>query len=326
MNLKNIKNDRSGVATLLIILIVVVIVVVAAGAAYVVMSGDGGNKNGGNGGTAAEEQLAPGTYMEFDMKIDTTPIGTVSLRYLGQNADEIFVKTTMSINLGAAGTMNVTKYGLSPKGDASSPLTDPDVELKKVGTINDFDTFAGKKKVDKWEYTENINGTNYKGYIYIDAKQNMFYKMEMPMEWEGGVKTAIIDMKALTLVSQKSDAYTPSANIGKTTKFALSTDPTKLVEVKVVADCQGGKFGVAYDFTNVAGDFLEYYLCDTTDGKITDAIAGAGGTWKYKESMTFEGITIDIVDLTLYINSSGLYKIVLKEFIGPTYTFNLVAS
>jgi hypothetical protein len=318
MNLKNIKKDRSGISTILIVIVVVIVLVVAAGAAYVLLSNNGDKEEKLN---VASDEVAPGTFMEFDMFIDDELLGTFSLEYLGQNAEEYFTKIVMSFNLGVLGTVDMTTYSLSSK-ESGSPVVDPNLQLKKVSTINDFNTgFAGKKKVDKWEYTEKIGGKDYKGYLFIDAKDDVLYRMEIPMQTEGGVKTTVMVVKDFTLKTQKSDDYEESAVIGKTARFALSTDPSKIVEVRCVADCVGGKYGVVFDFTYVTGDFMKFFLCDTTDGKITGATRGPGDQWKY----TSEVLGIPLFELNIYYKSTGVYKIVLIEG-TTTYTFNLVTS
>ena len=321
MNLKKMKKDTSGLATILIVVIVVVIVVVAAGAAAFVLTSNN-NNNESKDAPAVQDQIAPGTFMEFDMFVDNEKLGTFSIEYLGQNATEYFTKVVMSMNLGLLGTYEIETYSLDDKATAT-PGAPTDADLKKVGTINNFDTFAGKKKVDKWEYTEKIGSTNYKGYLYIDSSTDIIYKIEMPMDMGGGVvKTLVMDVKAFTLLTQKPSDYTPSANMGKTTRFALSTNPSKLVELKVVADCKNNKYGVAFDFSNViSGETVNVYLCDSTDGMITGATKVSGDMWKYSEEVM--GITY--LEINIYKNTAGVYKIVYKDMVN-TYTFNLVAA
>ena len=68
------KKDTSGLATILIVVIVVVIVVVAAGAAAFVLTSNN-NNNESKDAPAVQDQIAPGTFMEFDMFVDNEKLG-----------------------------------------------------------------------------------------------------------------------------------------------------------------------------------------------------------------------------------------------------------
>jgi flagellar basal body-associated protein FliL len=128
MDLKKMKKDRSGLATIIIVVIIVIILVVAAGAAFFLLSGNGNNDK------KEEMEMAPGTSMDFDMSIDDTPMGSVGFILLGQNKDEYFVKLTITFDFGMLGKIEMSEFMLSPK-DEMSPVVDPEFDLKKVETI-----------------------------------------------------------------------------------------------------------------------------------------------------------------------------------------------
>jgi len=317
MELKNIKKDRSGLSTILIVVIVAVILVAAAGAAYIVLS------NNSDKPVKPTEEIAPGTIMEYDFKIDGLPTGSFSIAWEGQNAEEYLVKIAYEFNMGTMGTIEVSTYSLSPK-TSEAPVIDPNAVLKKVETIKNYDTgFDGKKTVEKWEYTEKIGGVDYKGYLYIAPSNSVLYKFVMPTYTGTVVAVYEMTLTFYELKMQKTDSYKESEQIGRTTRFALSTDPTKIVEVRCVADCINDKYGVVYDFTYVVGDFLEYFLCVSPNGKITGATYISGDRWQYKDEIA--GFTN--FELNIYYNDStnSLYKIVLTKG-GNTYTFNLVTT
>jgi hypothetical protein len=148
----------------------------------------------------------------------------------------------------------------------------------------------------------------------------------MPIEMDAGeVSMAIVVLTGYELVWQKVGSYEESDMIGKTTRFALSTDSAKIIEVRVVADCIDDTFGVVFDFTYVLGDMMLFYQADTPDGLITGAEHKSGDVWNYKERIEMEDITLFEMNIYFKAATESVYRLVLID--GSTsVTFNLVTS
>ncbi len=298
-SIKGIKRNRAGVSTIAVIA-VVAIVIVAAAAVYLVLS----DKN-------EEETWGPGTAFTYDISQNDEKVATMGQIIVGQSADDYFVKATLTY-AGIEGEMTV--YELSSKSQIEG--------AKKTGTI-EMDTMDGKKTLEIWEYTVQTQGARSDVKSYADPSTGLTYRNEattLGME-------EVQDLTAYDLVWQKQ--YKQSGDVGKTYKYSASfTSLIFSADVKIVADCIDGKFGVMYDFSSFSGG--KYYtLCNNPQGlpdeavdsgqtaKLTDTIDGEvdvgiwtlteidGSTWKfyvngeskiiYKFDMTSAGMTLSFV-------------------------------
>jgi len=302
MNLKKIKKDNSGLATILIVVIVVVIVVVAAGAAYVVLSNNGGEDKSKD--VPALDDLAPGTVLRYDY-FDGTSTYPFEIQYLGQNATDYFLKITVTLSP----LLLSQTYELEPKAAPSG--------AKKIGQ-EERTTFEGKIKLDVWEYT--VSGTAYKD--YINPANGLSYYTEATK----GTVTEKFTLKYHDVKRQTS--YTPSNSVGKAYEYT-GVDTAGLTytsKLTMIADCTGGKFGIKMDgsFTPV------YFLSNNLQGLPLEAVKDAAATplagtidgtvmcekWKFDLSN---------VEILFYVNASShiIYGFVCTFSDGSIVTFDL---
>ena len=199
------------------------------------------------------------------------------MKYEGQNAMEYFMGVKMTLNLGLAGKYNLAVYSLSSK-EAEVIIADPDSDAKKIGT-GERSTIDGKKKLDKWEFTQDLVGEPTKAYAYIDPSSGVPYAIEITMGAGKDSYTMVMELKRKEIKLQET--YEESSAIGKVTRYSLASSPTLRAEIRCVADCLDGKYGVVYDFSSVFVDELElYFLCDSANGRITGAKHISGNVWE----------------------------------------------
>jgi len=295
------REDRSGISTVLIVIIVAVIVVVAAAAAYVVLSGDDNKEE------TVKETVAPGSLMIYEVSMFGTVVGGFTMEVIGQNTDEYFMKTTTTV----IGGLTTFEYSLESKG--------MDEGWKKTGTTQIDTAYYGRKNVDIWELTEDGNTLK----SYVDTSNiDLAYKMDV---MEEGIPS-VADLKQYEFKWQTS--YEESESIGMTYEYSgTSTDGSPYTcKVVCVADCTGGKYGVMYDI----GGGKSYFLCDNPQGLPADAVnKGTTSTIGSPldgnvlvQQWVFEGLGGDI---QFYYDSVThiVYRFIIPDNDGNLITFNL---
>jgi len=231
MQLNNImKRDRSGkVSTILLVVIVIIIVAIVAVALYVVLSGDN-NK---------EQELAPGTVLDFDIDGAAT-VDSVKMEFVGQNADEYFIKTTTSVittNATGTTTTDTIQYTLMPKYSSDKDTQFEGTE--KIETAN-----YGEKTLNVYSMvTDDMTAK-----IYADQKNDMPYLMVYTYP----TYTMTATLKDYELAVQDKGSYKESATIGTTNTYSGTAGSFTTV---CIADCMDGKYGMKYGNTEV------YFLC-----------------------------------------------------------------
>lgn len=240
-----IQKDRSALSTIAVIAIVIVLVV-AAGVVYIAVSG--GNEDD------AVEEAAPGTMMKYEMyekateSAKETLSGTREINYLGQSADSYFLSVTET-----NGSISNFAYMMDTKSG-------PD-DMEMIGT-EEIETKYGLMTLQVWTYTKDGNQVK----SYVDAETGLGYKHEVKLATGGFVIQKLVDYN---IELQKS--YKESKSIGKTYKYVYeATGVTLTAEIKTVADCMDGQFGVEYDFNSFGGKEI-YFLSDNIQGLPTDA-------------------------------------------------------
>ena len=290
------RDDGSGISTLLIAAVIVVVVVVAAGAAYVVLSGDDDKK----------EELAPGTTLLLDISFNGTEMGLFEQTILGQNKDEYFYM------LKGVGTLPLTQYGLSPKDipkDAEITGTEP------------VDTFEGLKTLTVLEYTTEISlvgSAHVKS--YFDPETGVTYKSTVtyadPASLTGAMITEVQILKDYDIILQES--YKQSKSIGKTYEYVYDMGIVQIpAKIECVADCLDGQYGVAYDLSSLAAGLKAYYLSNNIQGLPTDAV-NTGNTLALNTidgNITTEIWTLAAEGFTFYFEPDThiVYRFVLSD-------------
>lgn len=238
VELKNrMPKNRSGISTILVVVVVVVVLIVAAAAVYVVLS------NNDKGGEETKE-WAPGTVMKYKVEYGGSEIASIDMEIVGQNADEFFVKQTVTF-----GTTGIYEYGVEPKGDP---------EGEKTGTI-DLETIDGWKTLDVWSSSGSMKS-------YVDPSNSIMYGGEMVMPLGETPVTVTLSLTNYDIKWQKS--YSESDNIGKTYVYSGEMGgSTYSCEITCVADCVKGQYGVKYDF----GGEPTYFVSDNPSGLPADA-------------------------------------------------------
>jgi len=249
-----IRNDRSGVSTLLTAAIAIVVVVVVVAAAYVVLSGSDGG----------EETIAPGTVIKAEIVLgDETYL--YEDHYIGQNADMYFIKTTTT-----HGSSKSVGYSVVKKKEVNGV---PDGAVK-VGEA-EVETIHGLKDLEVWEYTDVYEKEEVLMKAYLDPAANwLVYKGEITfMTGENATYTLL----GYEPVFQKS--YKESKSIGKTYGYAGVTEAgTVPVSITCIADCINGQYGMLYDFSMIHYGAGVYFLSDNIQGLPTEAV-NTGGTY-----------------------------------------------
>lgn len=242
------QSDRSGVNTVLVIVVAIVIFVAAAAVAYAVMSGDDKND---------KEIWGPGTVMKYELVSSRGEAfsGIMEQTIVGQNANEYFI-------MSKAPGEDFTRYGVSSKWE------DTEGEVL-VGTVR-FDTGKdGMMALEEWAYSSDTVQIT----TYVDPESGLRYRIETAWLVQGEEYTEILTLKDYTIVPQTS--YKESKAIGKTHEYVFSEDGYTLkVDMKVVADCMDGMYGVAYILSSPdsPGDVsYEYLLCKNIQGLPVDA-------------------------------------------------------
>lgn len=255
-----IRNDRSGVGTLIVV-IIIVIVVVAAAAAYVVLSGEEDEYE--------EETIAPGTWRAYNFTVDGVERGEIDLMIIGQNEKEYFVMATID------GETPIIQYAVHSKGAPKG------VEVKATEVL---ETFEGPKTLTVWEYTLDSTIGPQSVRSYVDPVNEMSYRDEItftdPTSSSGGKSVEVRTLKDYELVFQKS--YQESEAIGMTFEYALTVGALSFpVSIVCIADCLEGHYGMMYDVTSIFGLQL-YFLSDgihglpanATSTKVTAILSG----------------------------------------------------
>jgi len=301
------RDDRSGISTLLIAVVIVVIVVVAAGAAYVVLSDDKDNEQ--------KETLAPGTVLIFDITVNGEEAGTLEQTLIGQSSDvSFFMLKTTSKDAPA-----VTQYNTSSKNDLPE-----DLELIRTTSL---DTKDGVKTVQVFKFTITSAAGTLEVLSYIDPENNTLYKEEITGLVQGKEYKEVRILKEYEPVWQTS--YKESKSIGKTSEyvchFGTAVYPSK---IKCIADCLNDQYGVAYDFSSLGGTEV-YFLSDNIQGLPTDAI-NTGKTELLRNTIDGD-VTVEVWTLSLGIDvftfyyepdSHTVYKFMLTEM-GYDFVFDL---
>jgi hypothetical protein len=249
MELKNkTQSDRSGVNTVLVIVVAIVIFVAAAAVAYAVMSGDDKND---------KEIWGPGTVMKYELVSSRGEAfsGIMEQTIVGQNANEYFI---MSKTPGK----DFNTYSVSSKWE------DTEGEVL-VGTVRLDTGIDGIMTLEEWAYSSDAIQTT----TYVDPESGLRYRIEMTVPIQGEEYTEILTLKDYTIVPQKS--YKESKAIGKTHEYVFNEDGYTLkLDVKVVADCMDGQYGMAYILSSPdsPGDVsYDYLLCRNIQGLPVDA-------------------------------------------------------
>ena len=255
--INKIKTDRSGkISTILLVVIVIIIVVIVAVALYIVLSGDN-NK---------EQELAPGTVLDFDINGVAT-VDSLKMEFVGQNADEYFVKTTTGvITTTATGTTttNTIQYTLMPKYSS-----DNDTQFKGIEEIETAN--YGKLKLNVYSMvTDDVTAK-----IYADTKNNIPYRMVYTYP----TYTMTAELKDYEVTVQDKGSYKESDTIGTTSTYSGTAGSFTTV---CVADCINGQFGLKYGNTDV------YFLCNGPQGLPVGAF-DTGSTI----ALTVEGNDVD---------------------------------
>ena len=287
---RKVRDDRSGVSTLLIAVVIIVIVVVAAAAAYVVLSGD------------EKETLAPGTVIKYDRTINGKESGILEETLIGQSADEYFFMVK-----GVVGGTATTEY------TATSKKSPENAEL--MGTT-ELDTKDGLKTLQIWEYTTTSIAGPFDVTVYVDPEIGVSYKEEMTGVVLGEEYTEVRILTAFEPVWQKS--YKESKAIGKTYEYAFFVGGVPIpIKIECVADCLDDQYGIMYDFTLIQSDLKLYYLSDNIQGLPTDAV----NTGETAPLTTIDGeVSAEIFTdpygvLTLYYEPDThiIYRIIILE-------------
>jgi hypothetical protein len=263
-----IRKDRSGVSTILAVA-VIVILVVAGAAAYIVLSG--GEKGEGR------ETIAPGTVLEYKFYANGDESGAMECTYLGQNADDYFVM------------WNTLKDGIS-KGKEYDILPKNAPKDANVTTTN-LETIEGTITMEIWEYSSWIGKESIQVKAYVNPSNGLMYKEERTLY--GNTNTKVLE--EYEPLWQKG--YRESNSIGLTFEYNPRQPRTILTwEVRCIADCMNGMYGVEYTI----GKDKRYFLSNDPQGLPVDA-EDTGETIE---------ITLDTVDLTKTVR---IWKIVLPE-------------
>ena len=274
-----IRNDKSGVSTLLIVAIVIVVVIVAA-AAYLVLSGGGEEK----------ESMAPGTTMKFDVTLDGEEFGIIEMAVIGQSAKEYF----NVIKLGEEGL--VLQYMVTSKA------TSYDMEITGTEVL---ETFEGTKTLTVMETVLDAPAGQQVFIMYTDMENGMIYKMEMIYTDASSGDSSIQEWTLLDyeLVLQKS--FKESKSIGMTYDYSLSVGAyTFSISLVCVADCLDDQYGILFDFSAFLGNgYNIYLLSDYVQGLPVDAV-NTGGT--YTLTGTIDG-DVDVEIWGIAMGSDGLY-------------------
>lgn len=243
---RKIRNDRSGVSTLLIAVIIIAAVVGTSVAAYVVLSGDG----------EGEETLAPGTWAKADITINGLT-QQYEESFIGQNAAEYFVKSTTTV-----GSFSSVHYYLLLKTEAKGVPAG----AVKIGE-EERETIDGLKNLEIWEYSDTNGGAVTRAYLDPDIKW-LVYEGESTLD---NGETATYMLKDYNIAWQKT--YKESKSIDKTHVYAFATGTsTYPAGIMCVADCQGGQYGVMYDFSYVFNGLIVFLLSDNIQGLPVDAV------------------------------------------------------
>ncbi|MDR1690518.1 MAG: hypothetical protein LBR42_01565 [Candidatus Methanoplasma sp.] len=262
MKLKNkLQRDPSGVSSLLVIAVIAVLIVAAA-AAYVVLSDKGNNNQVLRG-----PDWAPGTSLDYDIKVDGAKVGVANEVLVGQNADEYFIKTETTFSSGPTAGVTSTTYALSSKNVE---------DAERIGT-EEIDTMDGRKMLEVWQYAVGSETAK----VYGDPANGLIYRYETALSKEvAGVapagSTMVMDLTKYTLLSQES--YVESESIGKTYVYAYTVVGLALRgEVVCVADCLNGQYGILLDSVGINGESdISYFLSDYKEGLPKDAVKADG--------------------------------------------------
>ncbi|MCL2148927.1 MAG: hypothetical protein FWH47_06285 [Methanomassiliicoccaceae archaeon] len=213
--------------------------------------------------------------MEYDYTTTVAGVkdfeGTLEITIVGQNAKEYFSMVKQSNS-----TIEVTFYLMDSKESPPGAV--------KTGT-EEMDTFEGMKTLEIWEYTDADTGTAVK--LYADPENGMSYKVEETRGTDYGLRI----LKSYDLKWQGS--YKESKAIGTTYEYAYTFGTISVpVEMRCVADCLGGQYGVVYDFSSfIPADNLVYYLSDNVQGLPADAV---NTTYTYPLDTIDGPVTVEI--------------------------------
>lgn len=233
-----IQKDRSAVSTIAVIAIVLILVV-AAGVAYIVLTGDSGDDD------KVAEEVAPGTMLKYEVYEKAAPkgkdtlAGTWTFDYIGQSADTFFISVS-----GDYHNELFQYYKVDPKGASD--------DMEKIGTA-EIDTMDGLRSVEIW--STDGGKTNR---AYYDAETGLGYLHETDTE-DGVFTQKLVDYE---FKWQKS--YKESKSIGKTYKYVDKATGLSM-EIRCIADCLNGQFGIIYDFSALGWED-EYFLSDYAQG------------------------------------------------------------
>ncbi|MCL2148117.1 MAG: hypothetical protein FWH47_02130 [Methanomassiliicoccaceae archaeon] len=236
---KKVRVGKGGVSTILAVVIVVVVVAAAGSAAYAFLSLDKG-----------KETVAIGTVLQYDIvQSDGTVAGTVEESYIGQSDSDYFIKVAES-NASSA------FYWSDPK---SGPR-----DAKRAGTTT-IDTIDGRRSMEVWEH-DRYRGFDVSAKSYIDSSNGMPYRIE----FDHGAYAYVLKWYG----PEQGASYKESGDVGMAYEYVFDEGPEAMyLEVRCIADCIGGRYGVAYGFRSATEDFgASYFLCGIPQGLPSDAI------------------------------------------------------
>lgn len=300
MRSRSIKNDRSGISTMVAVLAVVIIIVIAAAAAYVVLSND----------DEETKTIAPGTIMNYDATSSLYGEYALEEKVIGQNADELFLEVKSTI-----GGITMLEYMVASKNMPEDAV--------KTGT-EDIETMDGLKTLDVWEYTTEASGLTLNVKSYDDSSTGVTYRHEAST-------TGYSEVQNLTyyeLVLQTS--YEESENIGKTYKYVTNIEGTDFdAEIVCYADCFDDQYGIMFDLKQLALNKL--YLLSDYVGGLPSSATDTEVTATLTDTIDGE-VEVEIWQLTLIDSSTWDFYFepesqVIYQFDvtagGITYTFDL---
>jgi len=218
---------------LLLAVVAIIVVVAVAAAAYVVLSNDDGG----------EKELAPGTHLVYKVSI-LEDVVTLEQEYIGQNADEYYIKTAFK----QEDTLIMSGYQTQPKGEAE--------DMVKIRETMYDTVIDGEKNLEVWEYYDEDDSLVR---VFIDPKNGLPYRIDSVM----GGTPIIAELEDYDLKLQ--DSYEESDAIGTKYRY-VSTDgfSTIAVTLECVADCPDNRYLVSY-----AAD--HFIVCSIPQGLPADA-------------------------------------------------------
>jgi|GEM_PF-4299812 len=314
-NLNELKNDKSGLNTILVIAAVVIILAAAGAAAFFVLSNNDGGKS--NDGNSYKEGwvLAPGSVLTYDLTSEGEETTVFKCTVVGEGPDNFFVKGEYVGEDWGDGYFTFQKT--APDGANSSKKT--------MKTIN------GNKSLDVYETIIPANPSLGEQIIkqYVDPKTGITYLEEYTSAYYTANGTETLST-ALTLTKLEpvwqdpstivypdsigtSFTYNPvkpyPVSIGSTTLYALP------INIVCVAGLSGGSFGISFDGYRNTDDMLMYYCSNSPQG----LPIGAEPTTKTLTESTIDGVKNmqvwthpDFDDYEFYVDAQSgvIYKIV----------------